>query len=86
MTSFSHISSQVVPCLAMFDTMKHIGSDVATVGFGACMGMSGFLLSVGKKVRRSSSPSQLRTQRVSNDSGFELHGALRGWNCSPDWI
>ena len=41
---------QVVPCLAMFDTMKHIGSDVATVGFGACMGMSGFLMSVGKKV------------------------------------
>ena len=37
----------------MFDTMKHIGSDVATVGFGACMGMSGFLLSGGKKVRRS---------------------------------
>lgn len=43
---------QVVPCLAMFDTMKHINSDVATVGFGACMGMSGFLMSVGKKVRR----------------------------------
>lgn len=44
------MGTQVVPCLAMFDTMKHIGSDVATVGFGACMGMSGFLMSVGKKV------------------------------------
>ena len=44
------VAPQVVPCLAMFDTMKHIGSDVATVGFGACMGMSGFLLAVGKKV------------------------------------
>lgn len=43
---------EVVPCLAMFDTMKHIGSDVATVGFGACMGMSGFLMSVGKKGKR----------------------------------
>jgi Clp protease len=42
--------SQVVPCLALFDTMKYIGSDVNTVGFGACMGMSGFLLAVGKKV------------------------------------
>lgn len=41
---------QVVPCLAMFDTMKYIGSDVGTVGFGGCMGMSGFLLAVGKKV------------------------------------
>jgi ATP-dependent Clp protease protease subunit len=34
----------------MFDTMKYIGSDVGTVGFGGCMGMSGFLLAVGKKV------------------------------------
>ena len=41
---------QVVPCLAIFDTMKYIGSDVGTVGFGGCMGMSGFLLAVGKKV------------------------------------
>lgn len=42
--------SQVVPCLAIHDTMKHIKSDVGTVGFGGCMGMSGFLLAVGKKV------------------------------------
>jgi ATP-dependent Clp endopeptidase proteolytic subunit ClpP len=37
----------VVPCLALHDTMKHIGSDVATVGFGGVMGMSGFLLACG---------------------------------------
>lgn len=30
--------------------MRHIKSDVGTVGFGGCMGMSGFLLAVGKKV------------------------------------
>ena len=42
---------QVVPCLALFDTMKYIGSDVGTVGFGACMGMSGFMLAMGKRVR-----------------------------------
>lgn len=42
--------TQVVPCLALYDTMRHINSDVATVGFGACFGMSGFLLAVGKKV------------------------------------
>lgn len=41
---------QVVPALAIHDTMKHIGSDVATVGFGACLGMTGFLMAVGKKV------------------------------------
>ena len=44
------ISMQVVPCLALHDTMRHIKSDVVTVGFGGCMGMSGFLLAVGKKV------------------------------------
>ena len=55
---------QVVPCLAMFDTMKHIGSDVATVGFGACMGMSGFLLAVGKKARKPASSLRLAVQSV----------------------
>lgn len=35
--------------MALFDTMKYIGSDVGTVGFGGCMGMSGFLLAVGNK-------------------------------------
>lgn len=41
----------MVPSLAIHDTMRHIKSDVGTVGFGGCMGMSGFLLAVGKKVR-----------------------------------
>jgi ATP-dependent Clp protease, protease subunit len=40
----------VVPALAIHDTMKHIGSKVATVGFGACLGMTGFLMAVGTKV------------------------------------
>jgi ATP-dependent Clp protease protease subunit len=43
---------EVVPSLAIHDTMKHIKSDVGTVGFGGCMGMSGFLLAVGKKGKR----------------------------------
>lgn len=42
--------SQVVPSLAIHDCMRHIESDSSTVGFGGCMGMSGFLLAVGKKV------------------------------------
>lgn len=41
---------QVVPCLALHDTMRHVRSDVATVGFGGCMGMMGFMLAMGKKV------------------------------------
>lgn len=43
---------EVVPSLAIHDTMRHIKSDVGTVGFGGCMGMSGFLLAVGKKGKR----------------------------------
>eukprot|EP00891_Asterochloris_glomerata_P001671 jgi/Astpho2/1671/Aster-04104 len=42
----------VVPCLALHDTMRHVKSDVASVGFGGCMGMAGFLLAVGKKGKR----------------------------------
>ena len=41
---------QLVPSLALHDTMKHVQSQVATVGFGACMGMPGFLLATGQKV------------------------------------
>lgn len=41
---------EVVPCMALHDTMRHIKSDVGTVGFGGVMGMSGFLLAVGAKV------------------------------------
>ena len=43
---------QVVPCLSLHDTMRHIGSDVSTVGFGGCMGMMGFLLAMGQKGKR----------------------------------
>jgi ATP-dependent Clp protease protease subunit len=59
----THDGVQVVPCLALFDTMKYIGSDVGTVGFGGCMGMSGFLLAVGKKVC-SRHPTIVRTLRL----------------------
>lgn len=44
---------EVVPCLAIHDTMRHIKSKVATVGFGGCMGMSGFLLAVGARGKRT---------------------------------
>lgn len=44
---------EVVPCLALQDTMRHIKSDVGTVGFGGCMGMSGFLLAMGARNKRT---------------------------------
>lgn len=45
---------EVVPCLAIHDTMRDIRNDVATVGFGHCLGMIGFLLGMGTKGKRHS--------------------------------
>lgn len=42
----------LTPSLAIYDTMKYVKSQFATVGFGACMGMPGFLLAVGEKGKR----------------------------------
>jgi ATP-dependent Clp protease, protease subunit len=47
----------VVPCLALHDTMRYLKSDVGTVGFGACMGMAGFLLAAGHKGKRCVLPN-----------------------------
>lgn len=38
--------------MAIHDTMRYIGSDVSTIGFGGCMGMAGFLLAMGQKGKR----------------------------------
>merc|ERR1719198_648054 len=38
--------------MALQDTMRHINSEVASIGFGGCMGMAGFLLSMGHKGKR----------------------------------
>merc|ERR550514_510745 len=42
----------VTPCLSLLDTIRHVKSEVASVGFGGCMGMAGFLLSMGHKGKR----------------------------------
>lgn len=38
---------QVVPTLALYDTMKYMRSPTATVCYGLCLGMGGFLLTAG---------------------------------------
>ena len=38
---------QVVPTLALFDTMQYMRSKTATVCYGMCLGMGGFLLTAG---------------------------------------
>ena len=45
---------QVVPSLAIHDTMRYVKSDVSTLAFGGAMGMMGFLLAVGAKVQPAS--------------------------------
>jgi ATP-dependent protease ClpP protease subunit len=62
----------VVPCLALHDTMRHIGSDVATVGFGGVMGMSGFLLACGEPLPALVQAAQLGLVRRSGGRKFRL--------------
>lgn len=44
----------VVPTLALYDTMQYVRSKTATVCYGLCLGMGGFLLTAGgEKVRQT---------------------------------
>lgn len=38
---------EVVPTLALYDTMQYVRSKTATVCYGLCLGMGGFLLTTG---------------------------------------
>ena len=40
-------AAQVVPTLALYDTMQYMRSKTATVCYGLCLGMGGFLLTAG---------------------------------------
>lgn len=44
-TSLSYM--QVTPTLALYDTMQYVRSPTATVCYGMCLGMGGFLLTAG---------------------------------------
>lgn len=37
----------MVPTLALYDTMQYMRSPTATVCYGSCLGMGGFLLAAG---------------------------------------
>jgi ATP-dependent Clp protease protease subunit len=39
--------AQVTPTLALYDTMQYVRSPTATVCYGMCLGMGGFLLTAG---------------------------------------
>lgn len=51
------LGGDVVPTLAIHDTMKHMRSDVGTIGFGGVQAMGGFLLAVGAKGKRFALPN-----------------------------
>lgn len=41
------IGGEVVPTLALYDTMQYVRSKTGTVCYGLCLGMGGFLLAAG---------------------------------------
>ena len=47
----------VVPTMAILDTMKHITSDVGCVAFGSARAMGGMLLTCGAKGKRAALPN-----------------------------
>uniref|UniRef100_A0A7S0WT76 ATP-dependent Clp protease proteolytic subunit n=1 Tax=Pyramimonas obovata TaxID=1411642 RepID=A0A7S0WT76_9CHLO len=51
------MGGDVVPTLAIYDTMSFCKSDVGTVGFGGAMAMGGFLLACGAKGKRAVLPN-----------------------------
>jgi len=50
-------AGDVVPTMAIHDTMKAVRSDVATVAFGGAQAMPAFLLACGKKGKRAAFPN-----------------------------
>lgn len=47
----------IVPTMAILDTMKHINSDVGCVAFGSARAMGGMLLACGAKGKRAALPN-----------------------------
>jgi len=48
---------QIVPTMAIMDTMKHLRAQVGTVGFGSARAMGGLLLASGAKGKRAALPN-----------------------------
>ena len=48
---------QIVPTMAIMDTMKHLNAEVGTVGFGSARAMGGLLLASGAKGKRAALPN-----------------------------
>lgn len=68
----------IVPCLALHDTARHMKNDMCTVGIGACLGMMAYLLSVGEKGKRYSMVNTLLMLHL--PSGMAQGQASDIWN------
>ena len=51
------LAREVLPVLAMHDTVCHNRSDVSTVGFGGCFGVMRFVRGMGAKGKRDALPN-----------------------------
>jgi len=51
------MGGDIVPTLALHDTLKYVASPVSTVAFGAAFGAAAFLLATGDKGRRAALPN-----------------------------
>jgi ATP-dependent Clp protease protease subunit len=51
------MGGDIVPTLALHDTLKYVTSPVSTVAFGAAFGAAAFLLATGDKGRRAALPN-----------------------------
>lgn len=68
---------QLVPSLALYDTMRHLKSDIVTVGFGGVMGMAAFLMASGTKGKRLSlSHTRQLYRHVERDAGAPAHSRV----------
>jgi hypothetical protein len=74
---------QVTPTLALYDTMQYVRSPTATVCYGMCLGMGGFLLTAGgEKVSRGVAarpcPPPFLDASACLFAGLALHG-ISSW-------
>jgi len=71
----------IVPTMAIMDTMKYLNSEVGTVGFGSARAMGGLLLASGAKGKRAALPNTCimlhHPSGVARGSASDIHNEGR---------
>jgi hypothetical protein len=69
---------QVTPTLALYDSMQYVRSPTATVCYGMCLGMGGFLLTAGgEKVRDRRLRHHLQGHSSFPSGTGEMHSCVK---------